>query len=56
MYQGKMADFDVEDWIEEVGQIDPDYQRINRALDDAQLLGSWTSNSTYKMHNLSDTD
>ncbi|KAE9371024.1 amino acid transporter [Stipitochalara longipes BDJ] len=37
-----MADFDEEDWIEEVGQVDSDYQRIDQAPDDAHLLGPWT--------------
>jgi hypothetical protein len=37
-----MADFDEDDWNNEVEQVDPYYQRIDRAPDDDQLLGRWT--------------
>jgi hypothetical protein len=58
MYQGKMADFDREDWIEEVDQADQDrdYRRIDRAPDDSQLLGPWKGNLAWKTHNMSNTD
>jgi hypothetical protein len=37
-----MADFDDEDWDDEVAQGDSDHQRIDRAPDDAQKLRPWT--------------
>jgi hypothetical protein len=37
-----MADFDPEDWDDEVAQGDQDHQRIDRAPDDAHKLKPWT--------------
>ncbi|KAH8707070.1 amino acid permease-domain-containing protein [Phaeosphaeriaceae sp. PMI808] len=37
-----MADFDAEDWNEEIEHIDSHHQNVDVAPDDEQLLGPWT--------------
>lgn len=37
-----MADFDAEDWENEVEHIDPHRQNVDLSPDEEQLLGPWT--------------
>lgn len=37
-----MADFDPEDWEEEIENVDYHHQNVERAPDPEQLLGPWT--------------